>query len=411
MSGREHEMDGEVRGVLLLCIAACSSSGGQPPSGTPADADVHGLGSGLGPPHFEAGDLDPASNGGTITFQQIGAAGWYPSRRDPAVGPCDARNDGTCCLAKHEVAGDQLTPWDEDLIMTLRGPMIVKQFATYQPDGSGQWVLVSSWEDQARMASGLAFSGNDTEMGFDGSIGTECLVNVSTARGYACGPGSMPFCPASSMAQHDGWRGSKLFVVLATMRHAGEVGGACSDDATGNWYDAPWIGLSHGELVRAGSFSSCQCYAKDPAQWWLADGCGQFNAFEVVNDNNSSKNLGVFSTNFFGYAGYVGEGPCGGACNTSTLAPAVDLIDKANNVEAAMGATATPDRGPRAAFRRPDAGYRYFLILMDVESRTTQLAIVHPDAIPSSIGELLPALPSGVSAAAIDQLTALRLPR
>ena len=33
---------------------------------------------------------------------------------------------------------------------------------------------------------------------------------------------------------------------------------------------------------------------------------GQFNVFEVVNDNNQYKNLGVFSTNMFGYAGYVG---------------------------------------------------------------------------------------------------------
>jgi hypothetical protein len=60
------------------------------------------------------------------------------------------------------------------------------------------------------------------------------------------------------------------------MPHAGsaEAGQTCSKDATGNWYDAPWIGLSVGELVRARSFSSCQCYAKDPAQSWLADGCG-----------------------------------------------------------------------------------------------------------------------------------------
>src|SRR5882672_12149635 len=28
---------------------------------------------------------DPASNGATITFQSIGAAGWFPSRRDPAA--------------------------------------------------------------------------------------------------------------------------------------------------------------------------------------------------------------------------------------------------------------------------------------------------------------------------------------
>jgi hypothetical protein len=46
------------------------------------------------------------------------------------------------------------------------------------------------------------------------------------------------------------------------------------------------------------------------------------------NHNNSSKNLDVFSTNFFGYAGYVGEGPCGAQCNVSNLAAQADLIDK-----------------------------------------------------------------------------------
>ena len=71
------------------------------------------------------------------------------------------------------------------------------------------------------------------------------------------------------------------------------------------------LGLAVGELSRAGSFASCQCFAKDPAKWYLADGCGQFNVLEVVNDNNSYKNLDVFSTNMIGYAGYVGQGPCG----------------------------------------------------------------------------------------------------
>jgi hypothetical protein len=199
-------------------------------------------------------------------------------------------------------------------------------------------------------------------------------------------------------------------VLLAKMPHADAVPGRCSTDNTGNWFDAPWIGLSIGELVRAGSFSSCQCYAKDPAKGYLGDGCGQFNVFEVVNDNNASKNLDVFSTNFIGYGGYVGQGPCGSACNASTLASAVDLIDKAHDTEAA-GATATPAGGPTAAFRRPENGYRYFIILMDVASRTVQLAIVHPNAIPSALGDLLPALPATVPQTAIDGALALRLPR
>jgi hypothetical protein len=246
-------------------------------------------------------------------------------------------------------------------------------------------------------------------------VGSECLVNASTAEPFACGAGSVPYCPKPSGAHqtYKGWSGSKLFVLLASMPHADstKVQSPCSKDATGNWYDAPWLGLSHGELVRAGAFQSCQCYAKDPAKWYLGDGCGQFNVFEVVNDNNTYKNLGVFSTNMFGYAGYVGEGPCGAACDVSKLAPEVDLVDKSKNIEAAMGALASPTKGPGAAFRRPDLGFRYFLILMDVPSRTVQLAIVHPSQIPPSLAPVLPGLPATLPTTAIDALLALRLPK
>jgi hypothetical protein len=373
---------------------------------------------GLGPPQLGPGDLDAPSDGGTITFTGIGAPGWFPSRRDPATGPCDAINTSTCCMAKYTIAGDQLTPWDEDLIMTLRGPMRVKQSAVYQPDpaGGAQWKLVSGWDDRsAGSPAGTAFHGNGTETkGFGGGVGTECLVDVSTDIAFPCGAGSVPYCPPQPAGKplHYGWAGSKLFVLLATMPHAGSSGApsACSTTTTGNWYDAPWIGLSHGELVRAGAFSSCQCYAKDPAKWYLADGCGQFNVFEVVNDNNTYKNLDVFSTNLFGYAGYVGQGPCGSACNVSALPATADLIDKKTSAEATQGAIATPSGGPGAAFRRPEAGYRYFLVLLDVPSRTIQLAIVHPSRVPAAIAPLLPALPSAVDAGTVSALLGLRLP-
>lgn len=391
------------------------SSGDEPSGGTNPDPSGDPSG-GLGPADFAEGELDAPSNGGTITFQQIGAPGWYPSRRDPAVGPCDAYEADGCCLAQHDVSGDQLTPWDEDLILTLRGPLQLKQFAAYQPASgdSGQWELVSGWDERTPDAGeGLAFRGNDTESsGFAGVVGTECLVDVSTDKPFACGAGSVPYCPQSMRTEYEGWAGSKLFVLLARMPRAdsGQIDAPCSDGTDGNWYDAPWIGLSHGELVRAGKFSSCQCYAKNPDEWYLGDGCGQFNVFEVVNDNNDFQNFGVFSTNFFGYAGYVGEGPCGGQCDVAQLGPEVDLIDKGENVEAAQGAVATPTQGPGAAFRRPAEGYRYFIILMDTGARTVQLAIVHPEQVPGSLAPLLPGLPAAIPQATITAALDLRLP-
>jgi hypothetical protein len=399
--------------LLFLGLVACRHSAGS--SGNDA-AVQRPLDAGLGAPAFGDAAADPPSHGGSITFQSIGAAGWYPSRRDPAIGPCDAYRSSTCCLATNTITSDALTPWDEDLIMTLRGPMQVKQLAVYQPGAAtgAPWQLVSAWDGLATSAQGIAFDGNGTEKtGFAGSIGTECLVNVSTSSLFACGAGSSPYCPAPSGGHHDyyGWSGSKLFVILATMPHAPAVPGPCSMSTTGNWYDAPWIGLSVGELVRAGAFSNCQCYAKDPSKGYLADGCGQFNIFEVVNDNNQYRNLDVFSTDMIDYAGYVGEGPCGPKCGVASLGEAVDLIDKSTDTEAVQGAIASPTKGPGVAFRRPENGYRYFLILLDVPTRTVQLAMVHPQNIPIGISGLLPGLPATVDAGVVGALRALRLPK
>src|SRR6266542_3612751 len=241
-----------------------------------------GLGSAgsIGAPSFQPGDLDAPSNGGTITFQNIGQPGWYPSRRDPATGPCDASNTSGCCKTKFTIAGDKLTPWDEDLIMTLRGPLIVKQLVTYQPspDDAAHWQVVSTWEDRSPMApKGMAFSGNGTETsGFRGVVGTECLVNVSTDRLFPCGPGSIPYCTTiGNPNKYYGWHGSKIFVLVSMMPYAdsGKIGSPCSQTNTGNWYNAPWIGLSHGELVRAGAFGTCNCYSATSA--YAGDGCGQ----------------------------------------------------------------------------------------------------------------------------------------
>jgi len=412
-----------VPSLAVLVIAACSSSS-SPTADAPLAADedagvasspspplppAPALDAGLGAP--DLGDQDAPSNGGTITFASIGAPGWYPSRRDPAAGGCDAFSSATCCLGKKNVTSDALTPWDEDLILTLRGPMLVKQLVVYQPEtgNTGAWRLVSAWDDRTPQApQGIAF-----DKAFDGGVGTECLVNVSTNQPFPCGAGSSPYCPPPSAGktQHQGWAGSKLFVLLAKMPHATDVPNPCSKNTTGNWYDAPWIGLSVGELVRAGSFVQCQCYAKDQAKGYLADGCGQFNVFEVVNDNNAYKNLDVFSTNMIGYGGYVGEGPCGPKCNAATLGQEVDLIAKSTNTEATAGATSTPTKGPGAAFRRPEAGYRYFFVLLDVATRTVQLALVHPQRIPATLTKLLPSLPATLDAAALGAVRGLRLPK
>lgn len=118
---------------------------------------------------------DPASQGGTLTFQMIGSTGW-PSRRDPASGNCDALDRGTCCMARREIQSDQLTPWDDELIMTLRGPFKVRQLVAYQPSAHDEWLRTGVWDSRAPAGgAGLAFTG-DTAATFDGVVGNTCLI-------------------------------------------------------------------------------------------------------------------------------------------------------------------------------------------------------------------------------------------
>ena len=366
--------------LAMLLVAACSSSGSggeDSPDTSPApDTSGHA---------YDLSGLmqDAPSHGGTITFQNIGATGWYPSRRDPASGPCDALSDDGCCMAVHELTDDQLSPWNEELGLTLRGPMIVRQLAVYQPDSGGTWQRVGFFDDRNTAEEG----GISFDPAFDGVVGNKCLINAMNDQVFPCGSGSLPYCPDSGDTKYYGWSGSKLFVLLAAMPYAdsGAIASAdhCSTDPGDNWYNAPWLGLSHGEMIRSGAFGSCQCYAKDPDEWWL---------------------------NLFAYHGYVGEGPCGKWCDVSGLDGAVDLIDKSTSREAAAGGIITPSRGPGVAFMRPSRGHRYFVILLDVDTRTIQLAVAHPGQIPQALASVLPDLPDSISADTIRDVEALRLP-
>ncbi len=373
-------------------------------AGTPVISAGGGLGT------FTGIDFGAASDGGTVTFQNIGKAGSYPSVCAP--------NGNMCCRQTKTIAGDKLTPWDEDLIMTLRGPLDIRQFATYQPTTEGQpgnWQLVSSWDARTPAAAkGIAFSGDAApNTKFNGIVGSTCLVNASTDKAFGCGPMSSPYCDANSGNKNLGWAGSKMFVFLASMPHVGSGGITTAQNCgavTNGWHDAPWIGLSVGELIRAGAFSSCQCYEVTP---YHGDGCGQINALEVINDNDTSgnyKNLEIFSSNFFGYAGDFG-GPCGtNNCDTTGIPGTVDLVTGKMAAPAGVLGSGDPIKGPNGFLRRPTTGYRYFILLLDVTTRTVQYAIVHPSKVPAALGALLPSLPSQIPQSTVDSVIQLRLP-
>lgn len=384
-------------------------------SGTAGSAPA---GPAIGPAKFDAGDLDAASDGGTITFANLGKVGFYPSRRDPSSGMCEVYQNGTCCMTKHQLADDKLTPWNEELIVTLRGPIQLKQFVVYTSSADGnQWDVQSAWDSQTpASAFGITFDGNATKgVKFAGTVGSECVADAMTDKAFPCGPNSVPYCPAGGGGPKNyGWSGSKLFVMTARMPMMGgnklDAATACGTGTSNGWYNAPWIGISLGELIREGKFGDCNCYGKTPPEWYAGDGCGQINAFEVVNDNNAYQNFDVFSSNIFAYYGNVGEGPCGKNCNLTGVGPA-DLIDKATSKPAAKGGVTTfGGTAAHVAFRRPTEGYRYVLALFDVNTRQMQLAIIHPSKIPAAAAGLLPTLPRSLGRATIDSLLGMRLP-
>ena len=386
-----------------------ATSGGANMAGVAGAPIVAGVGGGLGT--FTGVDFGAVSDGGTVTYQNIGKAGSFPSICAPT--------GNTCCRQDKTITSDKLTPWDEDLIMTLRGPIDVRQFATYQPTTEGQpsaWKLVSSWDARTPTAGkGIAFSGDAVKGApFSGIVGSTCLINASTDKAFGCGPMSSAYCAANSVNKNSGWSGSKMFVFLASMPHVGSGGITTAQNCgavTNGWHDAPWVGLSLGELIRAGAFSSCQCYEKTQ---YLGDGCGQINALEVINDNDTTgnyKNLEIFSSNFFSYGGDFG-GPCGSKnCNTSNIPATIDLVTGSMAAPAGVLGSQTPLKNPNGFLRRPTTGFRYFVLLLDATTRTVQYAVIHPQKVPAGLGALLPSLPESVPQATIDSVIGLRLPK
>ena len=67
-------------------------------------------------------------------------------------------------------------------------------------------------------------------------------------------------------------------------------------------------------------------------------------------------------------------------------------------------------KGPGRRVPPPEAGYRYFFVLLDVATRTVQLALVHPQRTPATLTKLLPSLPATLDAAALGAVRGLRLP-
>lgn len=413
-------------------------SGGSDAQGDPATGTWSDLGNTHAPAHAPATaeNTGPITRGGTMTFVHIGASGYWGRRIEASPGDprCDVQSETIdlgwgkelCCRQRHEVTSNLLTPFNEQITMVLDGPLHVKQLAVYQPlqpaaGNQGPWAIRSFWDRRTPDAPyNLHFSGPSDARVFKGDLGNNCSFFAMQERPFPCGPGSDPYCPGSALDYY-GWAGSKLVVLLASMPYADDptmkplscIQAGQNDHAE----DSPWIGVAPSELDRDGwsGYNPCHCFANSNGA--VGDGCGQINVFEVVAESSGEKygNRDVISTGIRSYqVGSLGGVTCGIAgCAIAQFPTDADLLDANHLTAMATGAVFDADHPAQAAgpIWRRARDDRFYLFLLDEDSRTVQVAIVHPGNLPAELSPLLPALPNLVARQTIDDLLGLRLPR
>lgn len=361
----------------------------------------------------------PKSRGGTMTFTNLGAPGFWPRRIDRPEGDpaCDYKDGkdtwgGRCCMKKQATTSDRLAPFDEETTLVLKA-IDLKQLAVYQPAASGTgWALVSSWDRRTRTGKNLGFTrGPDQEPDSTGELQkTDCVSYAAQTGMFDCGDGRDYFCPNDPGAKRLGWRGSKLFVMLASATF--DDAGVASCNGNGTAHPGPWVALVASELVRDGARKwngACNCYSKTGT---VGDGCGEINLFEVVMDNNAYSNREFASTGVRSFqAGHVGGNVCGTGCSREQFPDDTEVVDacakKAYDHGPVIPVGGKADGCP--VWKRP-RGDRYFLVLLDELTRTMNMAIVHPENVPSALAPILPQIPATLGREAIDALAATRLP-
>ena len=360
------------------------------------------------------------TRGGTMTFSNVGAAGWWPRRIDREAGDaaCDYK-DGTdtwgahCCMKKQATDSTHLAPFDQEMTLILKA-INVKQLAVYQPEtpSASTWQRVTDWDRRTGKGTNLWFTQKgDGSAEFPGDLTkNDCTSYLSQAPMFACGDGSNYFCPNDPGVLHRGFTGSKLIVFLASMNF--DDAGVAACDGNGAGHPGPWVAFVASELIRDGGRKwngLCNCYSKTGT---VGDGCGEINVFEVVMDNNDYSNREFASTGVRSFqAGHVGGAVCGSGCDRKAFADDVEVVDAcakkaySSGPEIAVGG----DTDGCPVWRRPD-GDRYFFILLDERERAIQVGVIHPGGIPAPAATLLPDIPASLPRSVVDALLALRLP-
>ena len=369
-----------------------------------------------------------------MTFTNIGAKGYWGRRIEAQAGSasCNVQSeilkfpwgDESCCRTKHDVTSDKISPFNEELGLVLDGPLRIKQLVVYQPlDATdGNWAIRSFWDRRTPdKPYNFHFSGPKGSKVLPSELGNSCTVFASQEKPFKCGPGSDPYCPGSDL-DFVGWKGSKLVVMLAGMPYADDASmkplSCVTDGKDEKAEDSPWLAVAPSELYRDGwsGYSPCHCFSNTPGNAGLGDGCGQINILEVVSESQGTQygNRDIISTGIRSYqVGSLGGSTCGvKGCTMDHFAADADLLDANSLTVMKQGAVVDANnRGSAGPVWRRPVDDRYYLVLLDEQSRAVQVAMVHPGAIPASLKAIVPALPNTITRAAIDSLMGLRLPK
>ncbi len=411
-------------------IAPVDSEGPRPAPAQPDQSQEPGQASSpVSPTEADAGRADSLgahpfvdsaiTSGGTMTFRNVGAQGWWPRRidREPGDPACDYKDGedtwgGHCCMTQHETNSTSLSPFDEEMTLIVKA-VHVKQLAVYQPadQSASAWRRVTSFDERTGESDNLWFTRDGAgAASFPGDLTRDdCVGYVSQVASVECGDGSDYFCPNDPGMLHRGYRGSKLVVFLGSMDFDDADVRSCNGDGDGN--PAPWVAFVASELIRDGGRKwngLCNCYSKTGT---VGDGCGEINVFEVVMDGNEYSNREFISTGVRSYQeGHVGGAVCGADCMRDDFPDDVDVVNACAKSAYDMGPVIEVggDTDGCPVWRRPN-GDRYFFILLDEVTRSIQVGILHPSNLPGTVRGLLPVLPESVDRATIDAFADLRL--
>jgi len=186
-----------------------------------------------------------------------------------------------------------LAPFDEDLTIALRGPMVVGNVAVYVPNGD-DWVLQSYWDQTNANTTNLVWMNNAGDWSicqgngqsymasdgssaatspqpFNGVLSNDMNVNLMSA--VEC---NSTICPGYNRGvAMVGWAGNncgdKMFAINVTMPY--DTSGSSNNN------NAPAIWFLNGQVVRTNQWG-CNCRGMGGD-----GGCGELDIAEVIPGN------------------------------------------------------------------------------------------------------------------------------